>query len=97
MRGLPSPVCRDIWLGAGRGRRCLPAPDLRHNPGKRSSTADTALPPERCSVRAAQFWLNLQSRFDLLKAEDESISRQDKQPGPHAAWMELQTTIESTI
>jgi plasmid maintenance system antidote protein VapI len=33
----------------------------------------------------AQFWLNLQSRYDLLKAKDELDKRLDKEVTPHAA------------
>lgn len=33
----------------------------------------------------AQFWLNLQSRYDLLRAEAELDQRLDKQVTPHAA------------
>ena len=38
--------------------------------GKRSVTADTALRLGRFFEIAPQFWLNLQSRFDLEVAED---------------------------
>ena len=37
--------------------------------GKRSITADTALRFGRYFGMEAQFWLNLQSRYDLQKAE----------------------------
>ncbi len=53
--------------------------------GKRSITADTALRLGRYFGMEAQFWLNLQSRYDLLQAEDELAKRLDKEVRPHAA------------
>lgn len=42
--------------------------------GKRAVTAETALRLEQCFGVSAQFWLNLQSRYDL------KIARQKFQP-----------------
>ena len=53
--------------------------------GKRSITADTALRLGRYFGMEAQFWLNLQSRYDLLLAEDGLEKRLDKEVRPHAA------------
>jgi addiction module HigA family antidote len=53
--------------------------------GKRSITAYTALRLGRYFRMEAQFWLNLQSRFDLLNAETELAKRLDKEVVPHAA------------
>ncbi len=53
--------------------------------GKRSITADTALRLGRYFGMEAQFWLNLQSRYDLLQAEDKLEKRLDKEIQPHAA------------
>ncbi|MFZ2209829.1 MAG: HigA family addiction module antitoxin [Porticoccaceae bacterium] len=53
--------------------------------GKRSVTADTALRLGRYFGMEAQFWLNLQSRYDLLCAEAELDSRLEKEVTPHAA------------
>jgi len=53
--------------------------------GKRSITADTALRLGRYFGMEAQFWLNLQSRYDLLKAEVELDKRLDKEVTPCAA------------
>lgn len=39
--------------------------------GKRAITADTALRLERYFGVSAQFWVNLQSRYDLKKARRE--------------------------
>jgi len=53
--------------------------------GKRAITADTALRLERFFAMEAQFWLNLQSRYDLLRAEAALEKRLDKEVTPHAA------------
>jgi addiction module HigA family antidote len=53
--------------------------------GKRSITADTALRLGRFFGMEAQFWLNLQSRYDLLCAEVELDKRLEKEVTPHAA------------
>ena len=53
--------------------------------GKRSITADSALRLSRYFDMEAQFWLNLQSRYDLIKTEAEIESRLDKEDTPHAA------------
>lgn len=53
--------------------------------GKRSVTADTALRLGRYFGMEAQFWLNLQSRYDLLRAQAELDERLDKEVTPHAA------------
>lgn len=53
--------------------------------GKRGITADTALRLGRYFGMEPQFWLNLQSRFDLLRAEAELEDRLDKEVTPHAA------------
>ena len=53
--------------------------------GKRAITADTALRLGRFFGMEAQFWLNLQSRYDLQCAEAELEKRLDKEVTPHAA------------
>ncbi len=53
--------------------------------GKRAITADTALRLGRFFGMEAQFWLNLQARYDLLRAEDELSNRLKKEVRPHAA------------
>ena len=50
--------------------------------GKRSVTADTALRLGRFFGMEAQFWLNLQSRCDLQRAEIELDERLDKEVKP---------------
>jgi len=53
--------------------------------GKRSVTADIALRLGRYFGMEAQFWLNLQSRYDLLQAQTSLEKRLDKEVIPHAA------------
>ncbi len=43
--------------------------------GERAITPDTALRLARYLGTSAQFWLNLQSRYDLQTAEDELAER----------------------
>jgi antitoxin HigA-1 len=53
--------------------------------GKRSITADTALRLGRYFGMEALFWLNLQSRYDLLREEDALDARLDRDVRPYAA------------
>ena len=53
--------------------------------GKRSITADTALRFGRYFGMEAQFWLNLQSRYDLQKTETDLDDRLNKEVVPRAA------------
>lgn len=53
--------------------------------GKRSVTADTALRLGRYFGIEPQFWLNLQSRYDLDVAKDELGSRLEREVKPRAA------------
>ncbi|MBV1787479.1 HigA family addiction module antidote protein [Marinobacterium sp. D7] len=53
--------------------------------GGRSITADTALRLARYFGTSAQFWLNLQSDYDLRTAERELGDRLDKEVHPRAA------------
>lgn len=53
--------------------------------GKRAITADTALRLGKFFNMEAQFWLNLQSRYDLLCAKEVLDDRLDKEVRPHAA------------
>ena len=53
--------------------------------GTRSITADTALRLGRFFGMEAQFWLNLQARYDLLVAEFDLGGRLEKEVDPHAA------------
>ncbi|GAI92776.1 unnamed protein product [marine sediment metagenome] len=47
--------------------------------GKRSITADTALRLGRFFAMSPQFWLNLQTRYDLEVAEDSLQKRLDEE------------------
>ena len=53
--------------------------------GRRAITADTALRLGRCFGMEAQFWLNLQSRYDLLRTEVELAEKLDSEVHPFAA------------
>ncbi len=53
--------------------------------GTRGITADTALRLGRFFGMEAQFWLNLQARYDLLVAQSKLGGRLDKEVDPHAA------------
>jgi len=50
--------------------------------GRRSITADTALRLARYLGTSAQFWLNLQARYDLERAEDELAGRIETEVRP---------------
>ena len=51
--------------------------------GKRSITADTALRLGRFFNITPQFWMNLQSRYDLEVAEDNLADRLDEEVHTH--------------
>ena len=53
--------------------------------GKRSITANTALRFGRYFGMEAQFWLSLQSRYDLQIAEADLDKKLNKEVIPHAA------------
>ena len=53
--------------------------------GRRAITADTALRLGRFFGMEARFWMNLQSRYDLLCAKSELEDRLDSEVTPHAA------------
>ena len=55
--------------------------------GRRAITADTALRLSRYFGLSAQFWMNLQTRYNLSKAEHELGKRIDSEV-EHAAWLE---------
>ena len=52
--------------------------------GKRSITADTALRLSRCFGNSPQFWLGLQTQYDLDVAEDALGKRLDREVRPLA-------------
>ncbi len=53
--------------------------------GKRAVTADTALRLGRFFGTTAQFWVNLQSRYDLEVASEALVPRLAREVTPHAA------------
>jgi len=50
--------------------------------GERGVTADTALRLARCFGTSAEFWLNLQSLYDLRMAEQKARKRIDREVRP---------------
>lgn len=53
--------------------------------GERAISAGTALRLARYFVMEAQFWLNLQARYDLERAELELAGRLEREVSPRAA------------
>ncbi|MGH8609751.1 MAG: HigA family addiction module antitoxin [Gammaproteobacteria bacterium] len=53
--------------------------------GTRSITADTALRLGRFFQMEAQFWVNLQARYDLLQAQQKLASRLEQEVDPYVA------------
>jgi len=52
---------------------------------KRGITADTALRLSRFFGNSAQFWMNLQTRYELESARNLSASSIDREVRPHIA------------
>jgi addiction module HigA family antidote len=52
---------------------------------KRGITADTALRLSRFFGNSAQFWMNLQTRYELESARDLSASSIEREVRPYAA------------
>ncbi len=52
---------------------------------KRGITADTALRLSRFFGNSAQFWMNLQTRYELESARDLSATSIDREVRPHTA------------
>ena len=68
--------------------KCINVPPCRINEivhGKRAITADTALRLGIFFAMEEQFWLNLQSHFDLETAKQETGDRLKAEVAPHAA------------
>ena len=53
--------------------------------GRRSITADTALRLARYLGTSAQFWLNLQLKYDLERAKDDLAGRIEQEVRPRRA------------
>ena len=83
----PGEILRDEFLepmGISQYRlaKDISVPPRRINEivhGKRSITADTALRLGRFFNMAPQFWLNLQTRYDLEVTEDQLENRLDNE------------------
>ncbi|MEO0836178.1 MAG: HigA family addiction module antitoxin [Cyanobacteria bacterium J06642_3] len=68
--------------------RSLGVPPRRINEivhGKRAITADTALRLGRFFDMEAQFWMNLQSRYDLEVTKEKLLDRLDKEVSVYSA------------
>ena len=83
----PGEILREEFLeqmGISQYRRAkdISVPPRRINEivhGKRSITADTALRLGRFFNMSPQFWLNLQTRYDLEVTEDQLENRLDNE------------------
>ena len=85
---LKEDVLADLGMSANAFAQALGVPANRISgilAGKRAVSADTALRLARYLGGSAQFWLNLQSAFDLRTAEIASGRRIAKEVRPRAA------------
>ncbi len=65
---------------------CVPARRINEIVlGKRGITADTALRLSKFFGNSAQFWMNLQTRYELETAYSSSAAKIDREVRPHAA------------
>jgi len=81
-------ILKPLGLSVNRLAMDLHVPVTRMNEianGRRSITADTALRLARYLGTSAQFWLNLQARYDLEVAEDELAARIESEVRPRRA------------
>jgi addiction module HigA family antidote len=79
---------RPLELSQYRLAKSISVPPRRINEivhGKRAITADTALRLSRFFDTTAQFWINLQGRYDLELATDALGDRLNRKVSPHAA------------
>ena len=79
---------KPLGLSANRLAMELIVPVTRVNDivrGKRAITADTALRLSRYFGTTPQFWMNLQSNFDLERAEDARGAEITGRVQPHRA------------
>ena len=85
---LQSEFLEPLAISQNQLARSLRVPPKRINEivhGRRAITADTALRLARHFRTSAQFWMNLQSQFDLETAEDELEGRLEREVRPRAA------------
>jgi antitoxin HigA-1 len=85
----PGEILRDVFGDAGisasaaASRMRVPANRLTAiMQGRRSITADTALRLARFFGTSAQMWMNLQSNYELDRAEHESAKRIEREVRP---------------
>lgn len=79
---------KPLGLSVNRLAMDLHVPAPRMNDivlGRRSITANTALRLGRYFGTSAQFWLNLQSHYDLQRAEDEVGAEVERHVHPRQA------------
>jgi len=77
----------DIGVSVSHAARALRVPVNRITEivsGKRGITADTALRLARYFGTSAQYWLNLQTRYDLQVAQDAAGERIEREVLPAA-------------
>ena len=81
-------VLKPLGLSVNRLAMDLHVPVTRMNEivnGRRSITADTALRLARYLGTSAQFWVNLQAKYDLERAEDRLAARIENEVRPRQA------------
>ena len=72
-------------ISQSRLARDITVPPRRINEiclGKRAVTPDTALRLARFFGNSAEFWMNLQKRYELERAKDEMQARVDREVRP---------------
>ena len=77
-----------LGLSVNALSRAIGVPRTRLNDvvlGRRGITADTAVRLARYFRVSAQFWMNLQSHYELEVAEESIGERLDREIQPHAA------------
>ncbi len=77
-----------LGLSVNALSRAIGVPRTRLNDvvrGRRGITADTAMRLARFFRISAQFWMNLQSHYELEVAEEAHGQRLDHEVRPHAA------------
>ena len=81
-------ILKPLGLSVNRLAMDLHVPVTRMNEivnGRRSITADTALRLARYLGTSAQFWLNLQAKYDLEMAGDDLAARIEDEVRPRQA------------
>ncbi|MBI2585900.1 MAG: HigA family addiction module antidote protein [Rhodospirillales bacterium] len=77
-----------LGLSVNALSRAIGVPRTRLNDivlGRRGITADTAMRLARYFRVSAQFWMNLQTHYELEVAEEAHGDRLDREVRPHAA------------